>query len=109
MSYDVWFEVDAGAGPVSVGPQLNYTYNCSPMFTLACGAAGINDLDGKICREVIESLDRAVAHMRAPENAETYQAMNPPNKWGNHEGATAFLAGIAAAARALPNARVRVG
>lgn len=110
MSYDVGLVIDTG-GPEPVGIENtweNYTYNCGPMFRLALGGDGINDLAGQVAGDVIERLARAYDHMRARENSATYEAMNPPNGWGKHDTATAFIGRILEHCRAHPKAIVRV-
>ena len=111
MSYDVWFEIDVGGeDPVEIGGDyLNYTYNCSPMFRAALGGNGINDLDGMLAGDAIERLEQAVNDIRNPENLQKYTAMNPPNKWGDHEGAAHFLECILRGARLYPKTTIRVG
>lgn len=101
MSYDVSFYE-------FVGESLNYTYNCSPMFRMALGGGGINDLNGQQCREMIPTLKAALAHMTAPENKDTYKALNPANGWGDHATATKFLANILATCEAHPNAVIKI-
>lgn len=92
MSYDVNLTIDTGGSePRCIGAGHNYTYNCAPMFRLALGGDGINDLHCMKASAAIPRLRAAVAHMQAPENAEAYAAMNPANGWGHHTSATEFL------------------
>lgn len=110
MSYDVSLQIDAGAKELVTIPNTgrNYTYNCSPMFRLALGGDGINDLDGKIAGDLIDRLDKAVSDIRNPANRRKYQRLNPENGWGNHDGAAQFLQAILDDCRAYPKASVRV-
>lgn len=109
MSWDVRWHIDTGGPePASVGDDLNYTYNCGLMFRTALGGNGINDLDGKLAGEMIPRLRAAVDHMVHTENRAAYEAMNPSNGWGSHEGATRFLLAILANCEAHPKATIRV-
>lgn len=108
MSYDVNFVIDTGGDtPVEID-TLNYTYNCGPMFRLAIGGDGLNELHDKRAGDLIAKLREAVAHISYVENRERYAAMNPENGWGSHDGATAFLRGILARCEAHPKATVTV-
>lgn len=93
MSYDVGLYFEAQPG--SPEPQIdghNYTYNCGPMFRLALGGDGINDLKGMPAPEASKRLAIAIARMmEAPEH---FREMNPPNGWGSYEGALMFLVKI---------------
>jgi hypothetical protein len=88
VSYDIWLTIDTG-GPDTVTTHEvgNYTSNVSPMWKKAFGYL-LREMDGRNAREMVEDLERAVRHMRDPENLAKYEAMNPENGWGNHEGAT---------------------
>lgn len=109
MSYDVSFSIDAGGSePQPIGEDYNYTWNCSPMFRRALGGDGINDLNGKLCRQAITMLEAAMRDITDPAKTEGYQALNPANKWGSHEGATKFLEAILESCKAHPNATVVV-
>lgn len=109
MSYDVYLAIDTGGPePHAISDGHNYTYNCGPMFRRALGGGGINDLNGKSARELIGHLEAAVSHMRHPDNASEYRAMNPANGWGEHDSAAAFLEAILADCRRHPKATVRV-
>ncbi len=109
MSYDVYLTIDTGGevpAPVTYGQ--NYTYNCAPMFRLALGGNGINDLHGLRARDAIVKLEAAVSHMAHPDNEPTYRAMNPENGWGKHETATEFLEAILKDCRRHPLATIEV-
>jgi hypothetical protein len=109
MSYDVYFEIDAGGPePIGIGESLNYTYNCGPMFRRALGGDGINGLAGKNCGEVLPLLQAAVRHISDPDNAAEYRAMDPPNKWGDHAGAAQFLSDILKSCAEHPKATIRI-
>lgn len=53
-------------------------------------------------------LTRGIAHMAKPEQREAYEALNPPNGWGNHAGALEFLRSIATICRLHPDCTVRI-
>ena len=71
------------------GCDENYTYNVSAMFYDAIGAEGIRSLNGKTGEEAKPILEAAIKNMEsAPDK---YKALNPPNKWGDYEGALQLL------------------
>lgn len=107
MSYDVHFEIDTGGEePVEIA-EYNYTYSCAPMFQLALGGEGINELGG-CAGDWIEHLERAVNHMVHPDNEAIYKSMNPSNGWGDYYGAVGFLNNLLDAARCHPKTTIRV-
>lgn len=108
MSYDVGMEVDTGAEwPVSVGEWHNYTYNVAPMFALAFEADdGIRSLHGLTGAEAAPRIEAAVRYFE--QHMDEMRALNPPNGWGNAEGALRFLRRILEEARAHPKATVGV-
>jgi len=69
-------------------------------------AQGLRALDGAPCSEAGGVIARAVERMEA--DPDTYRAMNPPNGWGDYEGALAFLRRLAEACAEHPRATVRV-
>ncbi len=98
MSYDIWVGHSDEPG--------NITYNVDAMFALALGEpeAGVrNGADvvfhlkspalkrfvDRPASEAIEPLRAAVARMEA--DPEAYRALNPPNGWGDYEGALDYL------------------
>jgi hypothetical protein len=106
MGYDIWMAVDTGGEqPATVEDVGGCTYNVSGMFTRALGFH-LSDLRGRTGRDCIADLERAVSHMRHPDNRAEYQAMNPSNGWGDHDGAAAFLERLLAACRRHPLAVV---
>lgn len=108
MSYDVWLQVDTGGPePARVGESQNYTSNVSDMWRKALGR-DLSDLDGMTAQDAIADLERAVSHMRHPDNAAEYHSMNPRNGWGNHEGATKYLEWLLAECRRHPKATIAV-
>jgi hypothetical protein len=110
VSYDIHLEIDAGGPePAQVGRDLNYTRNVSPMWRKALQGATIPtvaDMHGRLASECLPALDHAIAAML--DDPPTYDAMNPPNGWGNADGARKFLEEIAGECRAHPKATIRV-
>lgn len=109
MSYD--FSMEAPLGPdgsmVSVGDfDMNYTYNVSPMFRLALGGNGVNDLHGCVGSEAIPRLRAAIADME--DRPSVYRAMNPDNGWGDYEGALGVLKRLCDWCVAAPMAHIRI-
>lgn len=136
MSYDVSFEIDTGGGePVDVAWR-NYTSNVSGMWTKALALPekpwtrdgeqvigsrpdghggytkvpmfnhGVRLLDGAPASEVAGILASAVERMAG--NPGDYLPMNPPNGWGDYDGALDFLRWMAETAATHPKTRIRV-
>ena len=111
MSYDVTFYADVGAGdgnPDIADGWRNYTSNVSGMWYEALGGVTLGDLlDPEPLAKDLEPLIRkGISEMM--ESPEHFRKMNPPNGWGNYEGALEFLIWIADKCREWPTARVRV-
>jgi hypothetical protein len=111
MSYDVTFFADVGAGDDN--PDLedgwrNYTSNVSGMWYRALGGVTLGDLldPEPVARDLEPTIRRAIGEMM--ESPEVFRAMNPPNGWGDYDGALAFLVWIADKCRDWPTAKVRV-
>lgn len=92
MSWDFDLMIDAGGHePFSVA-DANYTYNVYGMFRLAfswTSDCGIRCLNGMRCEVAKAVIDVAISKMESEPNV--YRAMNPPNGWGNYEGALGLL------------------
>jgi hypothetical protein len=93
----------------------NYTSNVSMLFRAAFAipynrpeSGGIRDLDGIRCSKAVSILALVLTFMYNPENASTFKALNPTNKWGDFETARAFLQRILNGCLAYPQARLRV-
>ena len=104
----------------------NITYNIAPMWADALGHVAADDTDpnpfgawmrgkreigigvfeGAPCVEAAGPLADAVQRMR--DNPEHYKAMNPPNGWGNYEGALEFLDRLAQMCVAHPSHRITI-
>ena len=106
MSYDI--HVDTGgqepftAIPADIG---NYTSNVAPMWTEALGHR-LADLNEKNAGDSLPALQRAVAAMES--DPAKYEAMNPPNGWGNYEGALNYLRQLRDACAAYPKATIHI-
>ena len=84
--------------------EAGITSNLGPMFRQALGY-GLKDLptDATAC---IEPLERAVHDMIV--SPDTYRELNPPNGWGDYDGALTFLQRLLQACREYPNAAVEI-
>ena len=108
MSYDVGLEINTGGEyPASVGGDHNYTYNVAKMFgaAFACdkGLCVIHNLTGAEGRLwLVGAIDYMEAHM------DKMRDMNPPNGWGDAEGALEFLRKILADCTDHPLASIRI-
>ena len=109
MSYNVYFEIDTGAGEVAEprDGDRNYTRNVSPMWSAAIGE-NLGDLINRLpaARDLLPRVQRGVSAMET--SPETYRAMNPDNGWGDYDGALAYLRWIADMCRTHPACTVRV-
>lgn len=107
MSYDVSLTIDTGGKePREVVDCGNYTYNVAPMFAKALGGNGLRDLHGEAAWKVIPKLEVAVSQMQ--EHANDYRQLNPPNGWGDYDGALAWLQGILASCKENPKCIIRI-
>lgn len=110
MSYDIalYLKVDTGGSePVDycAADIGNYTANVSGMWTDALGYR-LADLKGRTAGDCTDDLRRAVADMQ--NRPDHYRAMNPPNGWGDYEGALAYLRQLHDACCAHPKATVHI-
>lgn len=90
MSHWTYLDIDTGADePATVVEIGNYTSNVSRMWFEALGGKSLSDLHGRSAVEALPALDKAVTAMET--DPEKYKAMNPPNGWGNYDGALDYL------------------
>jgi hypothetical protein len=86
--------------------ELLYTSNCTHNLTAMFGAAGVYEIlwrgDDLIAGEQVVALETGLADMRA--RPDFFRTFNPKNKWGDYEGALAFLSSFVAACREHPTA-----
>lgn len=95
------FTTDGMAGNVRLTPDGyrrcgNYTSNVSPMWARCLTAVQgtgedvcLADLEGKTCGDILPHLVAAVEW--GAEHIDELRDLNPPNGWGNAEGAVTFL------------------
>jgi uncharacterized protein (DUF2235 family) len=108
MSYDISLEIDTGAPDgewaevVEIG---NCTSNVSPMWRKALGVS-LSDFHQVNAAEAAPKLADAVKAMESDPAG--YRAMNPPNGWGDYEGALAYLRKLAEACARHPKCRIWV-
>lgn len=104
MSYDVYLEIDTGGDELVEVYDRNYTSNVSRMWRTA--GVNLRELTGMVAADAVPLLDRAIGAMTA--EADTYRAMNPPNGWGDYDGALTFLCDLRAACVKHPKTTLRV-
>lgn len=104
MSYDVSLHVDVDGNQVELFDG-NYTSNVSPMWRHALGRP-LADLHGTPASEAAGLLDSAVRRMEA--DPDFYAQWNPPNGWGDVDGATDFLRSIRDACSKYPSGVIDV-
>lgn len=138
MSYDVYFEIDTGAGEAVEVADRNYTSNVSCMWDKALGLPPKpewnDDGSPRMCRrynrdtetwseEQSDNWGLGLLHgapaseaagvlRRAVErmkaSPDEYTPMNPDNGWGDYAGALDFLAWCAEMAETHPRAVIRI-
>ncbi|PZG07179.1 hypothetical protein C1I95_31390 [Micromonospora craterilacus] len=105
MSYDIHLSIDSGGPePATVWGSWNYTSNCGAMWRRA--GADLAEFEGKTAAECLPILVAAIRRME--DEPATYQAMNPPNGWGDYDSLLHALRQLADAFRAHPKATVEV-
>ena len=106
MSYNVGFTMDTGGSESTmVGDSMNYTSNVSGMWKLAL-CMPLSKLDGMQATVALPLLEKAVSHIRHPDNRAKYEAMNPDNGWGDHNGAAEVLEWMLAMCRQHPKTKI---
>lgn len=108
MSWD--FSLSVGTATACECDE-NYTYNVAPMFYEAFRGTefeglGIRGLDEQPAPKCLAALEAAIADMEA--NPEKYSAMNPPNGWGDSDGALRLLKTLATWCRNHPDGELSV-
>lgn len=89
MSFDISLKIKTGQNSYNYPYEDNYTYNVAEMFYMALGNEGLRVLDGVMASEAVEKLETAISDMYNRPNE--YKAHNPPNGWGDYEGALDVL------------------
>ncbi len=125
MSYDIWLTGSMGGdGKVCIEEPGNITYNVDPMFALALDGdadRGIQNGGDVVLRrkdpalrrfigkragdpDVIDALLGAVSVMEG--EPEKFRALNPPNGWGDYEGAVDYMRRFCLACEQYPDATI---
>jgi hypothetical protein len=106
VSYDLYLRIDTGGEePATVCSVGNCTSNVVGMWAEALGYP-LADLDGRLADDAIPDLRRAAWNMA--NNPDTYRAIEPPNGWGNYDGARDYLVSILAGCLEHPKATIGV-
>ena len=82
---------------------FNLTYNLSPMLR-AAGMPAWQDFIGMCAGDAGPIWQKVADELRA--DPDKYKAMNPPNGWGDYEGAVEVISALAAACARYPDATV---
>jgi len=90
---------------IEVEEPINYTSNVRPMWDKALGFR-IRDLEDRSGEDIETAL--AIAWLHMAMNPEQYEPMNPPNGWGNYEGALKILSKLHDWAQQHPKAILRM-
>jgi len=109
MSYDFNMKIDTGSGKMFyLYEDINYTYNVSAMYRKAFqDDEGINILHRMKGIDCIPLIESAINSMQI--DADNYRLMNPPNGWGNYEGALNVLVKILEWCKESPCATFNIG
>jgi hypothetical protein len=96
LSYDVSLMIDTGGDePAEVFYVGNYTSNVFPMWVEALNGKSLREYHGAPCSEAAGPLADGVKRMEV--DPDKYREMNPPNGWGDYEGALRYLRKLAEA------------
>lgn len=86
--------------------QRNITTNLAAMWTRAGMAGAFRDADKRLAGALLPQLEAGVAAMLNDPLA--FEKLNPPDGWGNYEGALKFAQSYRDACRRHPKATVRI-
>lgn len=110
MSLDIYLEVSIDTGGkepfVAEIHHQEITHNVSPMWREAGVYEAIYKSDGRAAGEFLPAIRAGVGIMRS--NPSRFSRLNPPNGWGDSEGALRFLEGWLRACEGHPKATIRV-
>lgn len=96
MSYNAYLMIDTGAPDPQCAVEIgDYTSNVSPMWRDALAGRPLREFHDAPCSEAAGPLADAVQRMEADPGK--YREMNPPNGWGDYEGALRYLRRLAEA------------
>lgn len=82
----------------------NATHNLSPMWHKAGIYDALYDSKDKEAGTIIPALRTGLKEMII--HRKEYEKLNPPNGWGDYNGALEFLAGVLDACENTPKARI---
>jgi hypothetical protein len=106
MSFDLDIETqDVDGNTVVHEVVCGHTYNLVPMWRMALRFESSSDLNGRICRELVPSLDQGLLHIL--NNEQDYLALNPENGWGDFEGFFEIFVRFARMCHRYPSGIVR--
>lgn len=106
MSLDIWLRMPTGGDADLSTDGLNYTHNVTPMWRKAGVYDALYNSDGvEACRTQV-TLESGIGAMLC--DPDSFRALNPPNGWGDYDGALAFLREWADQCRKHPRALIRV-
>lgn len=106
MSLDWYLECDHCHSTLY---DANITHNVSPMWTAAgCYGPLYDDetWEGRLGKEALAVLRAGVIAME--DSPEKFREMNPPNGWGDYEGALEWLRAAVAACAKYPEGKIRI-
>lgn len=106
MSLDIWVYMDTGGGDELRSDDLNATHNLIPMWRKAGVFDALYESRGTEACAWADKIEVGIAAMRADPDG--FRALNPPNFWGNYEGALEFLTQVAELFRRHPLARIGI-
>jgi hypothetical protein len=106
VSYDIYLLAKDGLGDEATMWEVgNYTSNAGRMWAEALGYS-LSDTHGRRAGDLIEDLAKAVAAMTC--EPERFRPLEPPNGWGDLNGATKYLASFHEGCRRWPDTIVYV-
>jgi hypothetical protein len=92
--------------PARIGEVMseNCTHNLAPMWRKAGVYDALYMSDGRRAGDYLEALKAGLADME--ENPAEYKKLNPPNGWGDYEGAIGVLQRITRAFEEYPDGKI---
>jgi hypothetical protein len=106
VSYDICLVIDTGGPePIEVVEVGNHTSNVSMMWAWALGV-GLRDYAGVPCERALAPLRDGIRRMEA--DPDFYRPLTRNPKWGDYDGALAFLRKLADACEAHPKCRIEI-
>ena len=110
MSLDIYLDIAVDTG----GEHLhdirlwsgNATHNLGPMWREAGIRDALYNRAGSFAGSILPELRRGLQDMEA--RPDVYRAMDPPNKWGDYDGAVRFLRELIEACKKHPRATIGI-